>query len=680
MQNKYFIQTFWCQMNQADSEKINMVLLQSGFMRALTIEDATLIIFNTCSVRQKGEDRVFGMLRDVEVKNRALSEKWEPKIITWVTWCMVRKTGVAKSYIPQELLDTSKKRKTAKKIDYLEEKNEIFNYEDKLFPRSETLDFVFRIEETKYVPHILSKIYGKKIGQEDKFDDYLKQTQQRENSASANIIIQTWCDNYCSFCIVPYTRWWEVSREQSEIITECRNAAKSWAKEVTLLGQNVNSYGKQKNLKLWNKEKSRWNNQEKELKIGIDLDDTLFVVMGEELLLRYNQKYHDIVEMDDINTFNCWGIAWLMDEYHVYETEQAQDLEVHSWGKQVLTSLKDQGHKLYIITSREKNASKDSHILLEKYFWKHFFEEIIFIQELWHDNKYIAANSLTLDIVIDDGPHHIDAYKEHFKGKICIFHAPWNRMMEVDNKKTFRIHDWFEFEELIPKLKFTSPFRTLLEEIDIIPGIDRIRFTSSNPHDMTRDILDAHLDLKNTCNYLHFALQSGNNEVLKKMNRRHSYEDFRDMVRYLRKRDPLFSISTDIIVWFSGESDEMFEDTINAFKECVFDFSYTARYSVRPNTLAAKIMPDDISDSIKAERWHILNSHLLANVTERNTLMLGRIEEILISGEKDHQFFWRTRNFKEVFFEKTDNVEIWSIVKVLITELDKYVLIGKIIS
>jgi len=74
---------------------------------------------------------------------------------------------------------------------------------------------------------------------------------------------------------------------------------------VTLLGQNVNSYGKQKNLKLWNAEKSKWNNNKKKLKIGIDLDDTLFVVLGEELLIQYNKKFRDIVQMDDITTYDC---------------------------------------------------------------------------------------------------------------------------------------------------------------------------------------------------------------------------------------------------------------------------------------------------------------------------------------------------------------------------------------
>jgi tRNA-2-methylthio-N6-dimethylallyladenosine synthase len=137
-----------------------------------------------------------------------------------------------------------------------------------------------------------------------------------------------------------------------------------------------------------------------------------------------------------------------------------------------------------------------------------------------------------------------------------------------------------------------------LSEINKIDWIDRIRFTSSNPHDMTWDILDAHFELNKTCNYLHFALQSWSNEMLKKMNRKHTYDDFKMMVNYLRKKDPLFSISTDIIVWFSWETEEMFEQTLVAIQECEFDFVYNARYSVRKWTIASKLYPDDISEPI----------------------------------------------------------------------------------
>ena len=234
---------------------------------------------------------------------------------------------------------------------------------------------------------------------------------------------------------------------------------------------------------------------------------------------------------------------------------------------------------------------------------------------------------------------------------------------------------WNEEKSKWNSWAWKSPFRQLLEALDQIEWLDRVRFTSSNPHDMTEDILDAHFDLRTTCNYLHIALQSGNNTILKKMNRRHKYEDFKKIVEYLRKKDPNFSISTDIIVWFSWETDEMFQDTVKAFDELNFDFSYNARYSVRKWTIASKMFPDNVSDEIKAERWHILNNKLLENILKRNKKMLWTIEEVLVSGQKDEFFFWRTRNFKEIYFEANENeVKIWDLVKVKLTELDRYVI------
>jgi tRNA-2-methylthio-N6-dimethylallyladenosine synthase len=173
---------------------------------------------------------------------------------------------------------------------------------------------------------------------------------------------------------------------------------------------------------------------------------------------------------------------------------------------------------------------------------------------------------------------------------------------------------------------------------------------------MTQDILDAHFELPKMCNYLHFALQSGSNELLKKMNRKHKYEDFKKIVDYLRSKDSLFAISTDMIVGFSGETETMFNDTLKAFNECIFDFAYNARYSVRPGTIAAKMYPDDVPDTEKASRWHQINSKLEECVQKRNALMVGRVEEVMINGERDEQWFGRTRNFKEVFFNKSENV------------------------
>ena len=480
---KYFIMTFGCAMNQADSEKVNMILLQSGFMKTNELKEADLVIFNTCSVRQKWEDKVFWMIEEIKKINSQNKKNWlAHEIKVWITWCMVRRTWIWEKYLENYKRDRNK----SKKINLLKDSSEIFNNDDKLFPRARGfLDFTLRIEDIKFLTLMLTHIYWESIWNDSKFDDYLKSKQLRENPYSATIIIQSWCDNFCTFCIVPYTRGRETSRSIEEIVIEAREAVAAWAKEITLVWQNVNSYGKQfVDKKYWNEEKSKWN----------------------------------------------------------------------SWA------------------------------------WK-------------------------------------------------------------------------------------SPFRQLLEALDQIEWLDRVRFTSSNPHDMTEDILDAHFDLRTTCNYLHIALQSGNNTVLKKMNRRHKYEDFKKIVEYLRKKDPNFSVSTDIIVGFSWETDEMFQDTVKAFDELNFDFSYNARYSVRKWTIASKMFPDDVSDEIKAERWHILNNKLLENILKRNKKMLWTIEEVLVSGQKDEFFFWRTRNFKEIYFEANENeVKIWDLVKVKLTELDRYVI------
>lgn len=475
---KYYIKTFWCAMNTADSEKINMILLQSGFIKVNSSENADLVIFNTCSVRQKWEDRVFWYINQI-IKSR---KKNIP--IIWITWCMVRKTWLAKKYINKNII-----RKRAKKIEYIKWKKEIFNNDDKLFPRTEYLDFVLRIEEIKYLSHILSIIYNENIWVDYKFDDYLKSKQLRENNKIASVIIQTWCDNYCTYCIVPYTRWKEFSRSKKDILSEINETVKWWAKEIMLIGQNVNSYWKQfLDTKKWNEEKGKW----------------------------------------------------------------------------------------------------------------------------WNLNNFI------------------------------------------------------------------SPFRDLLNEVDKIKWIDRIRFTSSNPHDMTNDILDSHFELNKTCNYLHFALQSWSDRMLKKMNRKHTYSKFKKMVEYLRRKDPLFWISTDIIVWFSWETEEMFEETLRAIKECEFDFIYNARYSVRKWTIASKLYPDDISDSVKAERWHKVNDLFKEIVVKRNKLMIGREEDVLINWKKDDFYIWRTRNFKEVHFKSQKILNIWDIVKVKLEKVDRFIIKGNI--
>jgi tRNA-2-methylthio-N6-dimethylallyladenosine synthase len=149
------------------------------------------------------------------------------------------------------------------------------------------------------------------------------------------------------------------------------------------------------------------------------------------------------------------------------------------------------------------------------------------------------------------------------------------------------------------------------------------------------------------------------------------------MVQYLRSRDPLFGISTDVIVGFPGETEEQFEKTIQAFQECEFDFAYIARYSPRKLTYAAK-MPNQVLAHTKAHRWDRLNSLMYEIIQTRNQHMLGREEDVMIyQYDEEHALFsGRTRNFKEVFIPACDRIKIGDIVPVKITDIDRWVLKG----
>jgi tRNA-2-methylthio-N6-dimethylallyladenosine synthase len=227
---KYFIQTLGCAMNYSDSERVAAALKKLGHVEAPRESEADLYIFNTCSIRQKGEDRVFGKLMTL-----AEEKKRRPGLLVGLTGCMVRKTSTKKS--SRALID-------------------------KLVRDLKPVDFVFRIEDAKLLGPLLKEAAKKSVKKAkperrvrkkntaemniispDRLD-YLDIAPRYSSEFQAFVPIQIGCDKFCTYCIVPYARGREQARPEADILKECEELVANGCKEITLVGQTVNSYGR----------------------------------------------------------------------------------------------------------------------------------------------------------------------------------------------------------------------------------------------------------------------------------------------------------------------------------------------------------------------------------------------------------------------------------------------------
>lgn len=210
MSLKYAIKTFGCQMNYSDSERIAQIMEDCGFKKTDRFEEAHFIAVNTCSVRQTAENKANGFLVSQKKKN--------PNVIMAVTGCMVRQTGNRE------------------------------NSKDKLL-KHKPIDLVFRIEDCARLPKLLEKYFpkhnfedfSKRFGS-GSIENYFKIIPKVENPTQVFVPIMQGCDKFCTYCIIPYTRGREISRSIDEVFNECEKLVEQGALEITLLGQNVNSY------------------------------------------------------------------------------------------------------------------------------------------------------------------------------------------------------------------------------------------------------------------------------------------------------------------------------------------------------------------------------------------------------------------------------------------------------
>jgi len=374
MTKKFFLKTFGCQQNVADSERIESLYLSRGFLRAETIEESDILVLNTCVIRDKAEERVYGMVR-------SLTERFgkdAPHIV--VTGCLI---GAA----AREPSGKMMKRLTSR------------------LPDAEFLP----MEEVGF-EHIPIRAKGK----------------------SASIVISNGCNNYCAFCIVPFSRGKERSRTFVDILTEAKQVIVDGYEEIVLLGQNVNSY----------------------------------------------------------------GADFLQEKLQEGESYELPD------GKKV---------------------------------------------------KPIMVK-------------HLNRHR-------------------------------------IPTL-----FPYLLESVARISGVKKVTFISSNPWDFSDELINIMAKYENIDRVLHLPVQSGSNEVLKRMNRWYTREEYLDLIDQIRTKIPGITFTTDIIVGFPGETRAQFEESIDIVKRVGFTKTFIAWYSPRPGTSATKGMEDDILIEEKQRRFRELDA------------------------------------------------------------------------
>ncbi|WP_269524047.1 tRNA (N6-isopentenyl adenosine(37)-C2)-methylthiotransferase MiaB [Coraliomargarita parva] len=225
-----------------------------------------------------------------------------------------------------------------------------------------------------------------------------------------------------------------------------------------------------------------------------------------------------------------------------------------------------------------------------------------------------------------------------------------------------------------------SPFVQLLEKVNAIEGIERIRFTSPHPVGFKEDLIDCYARLPKLCEYLHFPMQSGSDRILKAMRRPYTIERFRRIIDQLRAVRPDIYISTDVIVGFPGETDEDFELTRRAFEEIAFDMAFLFKYSVRPGT-TAEPLGDPVSKEVKEERNQVLLDLLGQSSLSRNQSLVGHIEEVLIEGPAkrgEGMYMGRTRGHRKVVVPASERL-VGELVPVRILEATTTTLSGELV-
>ena len=235
--------------------------------------------------------------------------------------------------------------------------------------------------------------------------------------------------------------------------------------------------------------------------------------------------------------------------------------------------------------------------------------------------------------------------------------------------------------EIIDPEKEVVSFARLMEMVALVSPDLRVRFSTSHPKDMTDDVLEVMAKYENICNYIHLPVQSGDNEVLKRMHRGYTSEWYMDRIDAINRIVPDCAISTDIISGFCGETEEQHQATLDLMEKVKYDFAYMYKYSERPKTLAERKYEDDVPEDVKSRRLKEIVDLQMKHSLERNKAFVGKTYKVLIEGvskKSKEQLFGRTSQSTVVVFPK-ENAKPGTYVNVKVNDCTAATLIGELI-
>ena len=583
LDKKLFIETYGCQMNVADSEVVASIMQMAGFEVTDNIDEADAIFVNTCSIRDNAEQKVLSRLQYFN----SLKKKKKKNLLIGVIGCMAER-------VKEDLIQNHGVHLVAGPDSYLDLPNLVSTVE-----RGEKAINVELSTTETYRTVMPSRIGGKSI--------------------SGFISIMRGCNNFCSYCIVPYTRGRERSRDVASILGELKDLQSKGFKEVTLLGQNVNSY-----------------------KIPSPL----------------NLPQGDFAEVQSpkYNTANPVSYEVLKESV---KNRRKNPTEAESFLWQNLQNKQLEGYKF-----RREHIIGDcivDFVCLSK-------QLVIEVDGGYHNEE----NQKEFD----------QARTEYLnqKGFKVIRFTNEEVLNEIEKTlKTIKFAltqvslegdlEGFDFADLLKIVAESAPEM-------------RIRFTTSHPKDMcdrTLEVIAAH---HNLCKSIHLPVQSGSNKILQLMNRKYTREWYLERIAAIKRIIPESSITTDMFCGFHSETEEDHQETLSLMREVGFDMAFMFKYSERPGTYASKHLPDDVSEEIKVRRLQEIIDLQNKLSEESNKRDIGKTFEVLVEGvskRSKEQFFGRTSQNKVVVFPREDN-RIGDYVHVKINEASSATLIGEIVK